>query len=222
MKYFTLSILIAAIFLMSSSRAYGQEKTEEIETEKGVIKTQTPVSIPTAISVGYYANYLTHSGMKLGYTIPVRGIEKIKERTRKNGKVWTKTRIRSLLVSGNIGFYVQDESHTNLFLTAELTRRNSRKDGLFLQHGIGLGYIRTFYHGKTYEVLDDVLEESKASQGGLMPAFFAGFGYDFSLRKKGKAKPIQLILQSGLFAQLPYNSAFIIRNNFEFKVSYLF
>jgi hypothetical protein len=169
------------------------------------------------ISISYFAEYLTHYGLKVGTEYPLWSKEKIK--VRRNSKAIHKN--KSVFITGNIGCYIHKRYHTGLFINSEIGYRKTRNKGLTCEYLLGIGYLHTFLQGDTYRVNDNGSVERVilAGQSNLMTSLAFGLGYNFNYHFH---KPFSLYLKPGFFIQYPYNTAIAIRPTIESGIFYFF
>jgi hypothetical protein len=116
-------------------------------------------------TISYFGNNLLKPGFKFKTAIVLAEKTIIKTKTKKSGKTIDNTKIRQLLLGGNIGFFWHPKSHLGAFNYYEFTYRKIKiKKGKWSKIGIGPGIYRSFYP-ETYEV-DDNRGVDKVLLGG--------------------------------------------------------
>ncbi len=173
--------------------------------------------VPTkGLSISYYNSMLVHPGLRVGYEFPIwqKEIEKSKH----------KTKLRTLIVKSNLGFYSHSRNNTGLFLNSHLGYRFTSNTGLYTEPlHIGLGYLQTFLGGKTYTVdQSGIVSEIKlANNSNLILPYISviGLGYDF--RKQHKT-PLNIFFSFDAFVQRTVNTKTILRLSVPIGITYYF
>jgi len=144
------------------------------------------------IKLAYYGETLTHPGLLLG-------IEYIPH---SSGNY-------QMILGLDLGGYVHRRNNKSLFTRGKWGQRITAKNGLFVDHFLGLGYLHQFVHGgELFEVLPNgaIVEIPDKGQSRFMPSISLGAGYDFS---KKTTKNFSLYLSPELFWKAPFNGYYL-------------
>jgi len=167
-----------------------------------------------AIHLSYYSGALVNPGLRVGIEFPMT--YKRKEYT-KRGK--TKTKEKQVLLSTHFSTFYQYMTSTSLMLSEELILRKTKTRGFKRETIFGIGYMRTFNAGKTYEVNDNGTVELIRGAGQNHLAIIVGTSIGRDLWKK-KKKPIAWHFKPTLVAVAPYNTFANFLLNIEFGLVY--
>jgi hypothetical protein len=194
--------LIASLLLLSMGIARAQSSDEE---------RRLPINI------SYFGINATHPGLKVGVEVPFW--ERLKEKEKRNGNIRLKQ--RDLFVTSNVGFYHHQQNHSALFLNSEIGYRKTRNKRNQVGVLVGVGYMRTFLSGTTYQTSDSGTPEpiKLAGNSYFMPSFSFFLGEDLSERR---GIPITWHLKPTVFFQTPYNHSFNVQAALELGITYQF
>jgi hypothetical protein len=160
----------------------------------------------TPITIGYFGHWGIHPGMKIGTDLNLKSWQKEKEK-----KKITVTKTRSLFVSPELGFYSHNQNHQGLLLNVDIGYRKIKdRFGLYSAFSVGIGYMRQFNAGVTYDVQDDGSFKKKAlpSRGYFLPTLNYEFGQEINQRWGWFGK-----FSAG--AKMPYNTGVVAETYFE-------
>lgn len=146
----------------------------------------------TRLLVGYYGETVTHPGLTVGVERALLQTEKYQ-----------------VILAADAGGYVHVRNNSSLFVRVRSGQRRTFRNGLFLDHFLGLGYLRHFTHGgETYEVLPNgaVVEVNNAGRSMVMPSVALGTGYDFA-RRRGTG--VSVYVRPELFWKAPFNGYYL-------------
>jgi hypothetical protein len=131
------------------------------------------------MNISYYGNFATHPGIKLGFDWNLLLIEKSKEKSRR-----TKIKRKLLFVAPSLAFYTHPKSHTGLLLSTDLGWRRYTTKLFYSEIGLGVGYLRKFNSGETWEIDADGNATSSrgTSRGYFAPSLSLGLGQHFSTK----------------------------------------
>ncbi|PLX05465.1 MAG: hypothetical protein C0594_07245 [Marinilabiliales bacterium] len=168
------------------------------------------------ITISYYGDLYTHPGLKLSteYVLGERVIEK--KRSKGRVKVRHKQYVPKLSLT-----YTHHAAYYNAFLLGgEMNFRKLKpSSGFRVDKILGMGYMRAFNAGKTYEV-DDNMNISKVPLAGHNQ-FFMSFAFGFSkLFVETKQIPLAWHIRQSFTVYMPNNGAFGGILGFEVGVSY--
>lgn len=98
------------------------------------------------ISISYYGHYYLHPGVKIGTQYDWRNWEKSKERKKR-----TITKMKSLFISPQIGFYIHPLNHSGLVFNVDFGYQKLKyPTGWYQAYSIGLASISQINSGTTY------------------------------------------------------------------------
>lgn len=133
----------------------------------------------TPINASYYGNLATHPGIKLGFDWNLLLIQKSKEKKRR-----TKLKQKLLFVTPSLSFYTHPKSHSGLLLSTDLGWRRYTTKLFYSEVGMGVGYLRKFNLGETWEISEDGSATSSrgTSRGYFAPSLSFAIGQHFSTK----------------------------------------
>lgn len=141
-------------------------------------------------------------GFKIGAEMPIRTVQRTKAKA--NGKI----RIVENQLYGTLNMWFSHTKGFNnaLVVNTEFAYRKIRKCGFKTEVGIGIGLMRTFLDGTTYEVDNEgsVSIDKWAGSYFFLPSLSCGIGYNFE--NKHPNIPLTATLKPSLFFQTPFNS----------------
>lgn len=130
---------------------------------------------PQEVSISYFGEMITHPGIKLAASYPVKQWKKFKNQNEGTSQVISK----SFQLSPSFAYYYHRRYHHGLQFVPELFYRRKKKKGTYLDLGIGLGVLRTIIP-EVYAINElGLLEKSKAGYSYFQSGFFVAFGKDF-------------------------------------------
>lgn len=163
-------------------------------------------------TVSYFGEMGLHPGAKVGLNYAYVQKKKIKDKTKRNGKKLNKGVQHQLLLMGNIGGYHHAKYLTNLFVSVESGYRfsvsrkkeNRRRKVFFAESTIGIGYLRYFHYGTTFETKGDGFTKKELGGGNsFMPTSSLGFGMNIPNQKE---LPIYWFVKPTFFMEIPQTS----------------
>lgn len=145
-----------------------------------ILFTTTEISAqikkPTAISVSYFGETITHPGLKIGLDYELKSWDRNKKKSTQ--KIISK----SIILSSNIGFYFHKDYQTGAFALPELSYSRKNQKGNFRSIGLGVGYMRTFIPN-VYEVnTANEIKRTIAGNNYFLSTCFVAFGKDLSVK----------------------------------------
>ena len=144
------------------------------------------------LKIGYYGETITHSGLALGFEyIPI---------SHQNYQ---------MVFGLDLGGYIHRRNNTSAFIRGKWGQRITVKNGFFVDHFLGLGYLHQFVHGGAlFEVLPNgaVVATPDEGQSRFMPSLSLGIGYDFS---KNTNADLSFYLSPELFWKAPFNGYYL-------------
>lgn len=195
--------LIALIFSFAFANA------QEID-----LKNSTPINI------SYFGNFARKQGLKFGIEYPLSFKTKTKKKEKNNGQIKVKIKEKEFFLTGNLGIYNQNKNHLGLFLNSEIAYRKISTKGWKAEFLLGMGYLRTFNSGETFEVINGNVERVfGAGSNRFIPSFSFGFGRDLTRVKK---KPFAWHFRPTVFFETPYNTWFNPTVSIELGITYHF
>ncbi|MGB4958788.1 MAG: hypothetical protein WBO36_04880 [Saprospiraceae bacterium] len=211
MQVLKTSLLLTSLLCFSTAIKAQSYRTDSIANNQ--------IHIPFTIS--YFTNFLVDPGVKIGLERPILTMNKSK--IKKNGTI--KIFQQQFLNTLNLGYFSTKEHNHSLFLNGEFGYRKTRRSGFKTETFIGLGYLRTYLKGETYEVDEtgNVVLVQNAGSNYVMPSVSFGIGYDHS--SKHQNIPFAFSLRPTLFFRFPYNKTvlpqFAIELNFSYRLQAL-
>lgn len=166
------------------------------------------------INISYFGEKYTHYGFKVGLEYPI--ISKVKVSENWRGK--SKFRETQFFTTGNIGLYRHPKNLYGSFINSELgLRRCTRR--FHIETFAGVGYLRTFRDGPTYEITADgkVQQIYLAGDNRFSPTFAIGVGKGF-LKKQDKAMAFHI--RYIRYFEIPYYSKYLKRTAIELGITY--
>lgn len=163
-------------------------------------------------SLSYFGEMGLHPGVKVGLNYAYKQKEKTKYKTKRNGIKLQKGRKHQFLLMGNAGGYHHAKYLTNLFVSVESGYRlnfirkkeNKKQKTFFLESTIGVGYLRYFHYGTTFETTTDGFTKKELGGGNsFMPTSSIGFGASIPNQKE---LPIYWFVKPTFFMELPQTS----------------
>jgi hypothetical protein len=97
------------------------------------------------------------------------------------------------------------------------TLRRTGKCGLYLEHGIILGYLGNYYDFDVYRTNSDgdIVNVGRKWKSSFLFGYSVGIGYDFSKKTK---TDLQLFFKPGIFYCLPNKANFYYVNNYSIEI----
>lgn len=193
-------IVVFTVLLVWVGMAKGQESGERLP-----------------VNISYFGKDGTHAGFKIGTETTIW--ELYREKEKRSGKI--KTKERELFLTANLGFYHHRRNHSGLFTNTEIGFRRITNKRRMRGILFGVGYMRTFLAGTTYEADGNggFAEKRLAGNGYFMPSAAFFFGGDLEERT---GLPMKWHFKPTMFLQLPYNHAFNINGALELGITYQF
>lgn len=160
----------------------------------------------------YFGEMGLHPGVKVGLNYAYLQKKKIKQKTKRNGKVLHKGKQHQLLLMSNVGGYHHAKYLTNLFVSVESGYRfsfwkekeNKKRKNYYLESTIGVGYLRYFHYGTTFETNGDGFTKKELGGGNsFMPTSSFGFGMNIPNQKE---LPIYWFVKPTFFMEIPQTS----------------
>jgi hypothetical protein len=151
--------------------------------------------------ISYFGRIFFHPGISLGLNYRFYN-------SNLNDTLYLKT--HSLFLSKNkFVSYYHKNNHIGLLLSSEFAYELVFRKGLFLELAIGVGYLRTFYDSKVYEVNDNgvVKQIPLAGANYFAPNYALGFGKQYR-NKKSTIK--SWYINVGAFYMYPFNTKLLI------------
>ncbi|WP_143090734.1 hypothetical protein [Thermoflexibacter ruber] len=151
--------------------------------------------------ISYFGRNLTHAGISLG----------VNYRFHKTNKIDTlHLKLHSRFLSKNkFTLYYHKNNHLGLLFSSEMAYQLVFKKGIYLELVVGLGYLRTFYDTKVFEVDNkgQVKHIPLAGANYFAPNYALGFGKYYWNRK---SKITSWYLNLGAYYMYPFNTKFLI------------
>lgn len=163
-------------------------------------------------SLSYFGETGLHPGVKFGFNYAYKQKEKTKYKTKRNGTKLQKGLQHQFLLMGNAGGYHHAKYLTNLFVSVESGYRlniirkkeNKKRKVYFFESTIGIGYLRYFHYGTTFETTADGFTKKELGGGNsFMPTSSIGFGTNIPNQKE---LPIYWFIKPTFFMELPQTS----------------
>lgn len=163
-------------------------------------------------SLSYFGEMGLRPGAKVGVNYVYAQKGKSKHKTKRNGVKLQKGRQHQFLLMGNVGGYHHAKYLTNLFTSVESGYRFSlwrKKEGkkrkaYFVESTIGIGYLRYFHYGTTFETTSDGFTKREFGGGNsFMPTSSFGFGMNIPNQKD---LPIYWFVKPSFFIEIPQTS----------------
>lgn len=151
--------------------------------------------------VSYFGRNITHPGISV--SVNYRFYESNKSDT-------LHLRIHSLFLSKNkFALYYHKNNHLGLLMVSELAYQLIFKKGIYVELAIGVGYLRTFYDVKVFEVDNKghVKRIPIAGANYFSPNYALGLG-KYYWNKKSKITSWYVNL--GAYYMYPFNTKFLI------------
>lgn len=127
------------------------------------------------VSISYFGEMVTHPGIKLAVSYPIKQWMKIKNQ--KEGV--TQEVFKSVQLGPSLAYYYHRRYHHGLQFVPELFYRRKKKNGTYLDLGIGLGVLRTIIP-EVYAINElGLVEKSKSGYTYFQSGLFVAFGKDF-------------------------------------------
>lgn len=127
----------------------------------------------------------------------------------------------TIIGSAHLLFRQYPDVNISAGLTATTTLRRTFKPGIFLEHGLLLGYMGSYYSVDCYKVTDDkkIINMAETWQSSVIGGYTFGGGYDFSSLTKLN---LQLFLRPAFYLRYPNLSNIWIKHNYRliFGISY--
>jgi hypothetical protein len=159
-------------------------------------------------SVGYFGEFITHPGVKLGMSYTIKQKSKNKKSGKENNKGW--------LTGANITFYRHKFNHKALMLTGFIGRQRIGNAGFLTQLNFETGYMASFLDGEAYEWDGSTFQKAKKGSSHLVFGFNGGIGWDFGKRT---SLPATIAIVPHLYIQAPYNTSFLPRTALAIQVT---
>lgn len=168
--------------------------------------------LPTkTLSLSYYGELVKHPGIAIDLSHNI-----IASKLRENKFP------RHLFQGGlNLSYYSHRKSHYAISFTPNANYQFLFNNGMLLRFNAGLGYLRQFNYGKTYEVTNNntVKEVKWAGRNKFITTYSLGFGQNLMLRRN---IPLGWHFDLGMFTEGPSNTGFIPHLFLKVGVDYYF
>lgn len=166
-----------------------------------------------SLTVEYFGEGISHPGLSLGinhYIIPYKD------------KQINFAKVRHLFQTGlSLAFYSHRKSHFAIIFFPHFNYHFLFKNGITLRVNTGLGYLRQFNSGTTYEVSEngevDIIRF--AGRNKFTTHFSLGFGKNLM---KNKNIPLAWNMNFGIFTESPTNTGFLPHLFIKIGVDYFF
>jgi len=133
---------------------------------------------PTSISAAYFAESMTHPGVKLALNYEFASWKQSK--ARRDGK--SKTIESSFSISPSLGFFYHKDYQTGFFAMPEFGYTRKKVNGNFVTFGLGAGYMRTIIPDVYDLNSDGEAVQANAGYNYFLTNYFFAFGKDLSAR----------------------------------------
>jgi len=163
------------------------------------------------ISISFFGEMITHSGIRLGFTTPIS--QKLQETANASSAN------RAWVVGGYLTYYRHSRNHRALMATASLGRQHIGANGFQMEIHAEAGYMLSILDGEAFEWNGTEMVESNKGSSHFVMGFNGGAGWNFA---KKLEVPISFMLHPHLYIQAPYNSLFVPRIALEAKLTYQF
>jgi len=163
-------------------------------------------------SLSYFGEMGLHPGVKVGLNYAYKEKEKTKYKLKRNGTKLQKGRKHQFLLMGNAGGYHHANYLTNLFVSVESGYRfniirkkeNKKRKVYFFESTIGIGYLRYFHYGTTFETTENDFAKKELGGGNsFMPTSSFGFGANIPNQKD---MSIYWFMKPTFFMEIPQTS----------------
>jgi hypothetical protein len=154
----------------------------------------------TGIVLNYWGTMANTPGLKLG-------IE----------KAYLLSSKYSVIGSASLLLNRKPKIYTSAGFSFGSTLRRTGKCGLYLEHGINLGYLGNYYDFDVYRTNSDgdVVNVGRKWNSSFLIGYSVGIGYDFSQKTK---TDLQLFFKPGIFYCLPNKANFYYVNNYSIEI----
>lgn len=150
----------------------------------GTLLAAQAIPEPTSINIGYWGHFATQPGIKMGAEFSVLNWAA--------GEFENKgTKLRSLYVGPQVGFYTRSKNHSNLYIGMESGVRLQKKGKRgFSTYGLGLGYLgRSQILTFTHSLGDGSLVATEREwRSNFLPTLNYAYGLKINPRLSGFAK----------------------------------
>jgi hypothetical protein len=156
------------------------------------------------ISICYWGNVLNTNGIQVGY-------EKYVLQTNKH----------KVICSSSINFQRRNGVYSSAGFSFASALRRTFKCGLFLEHGIKIGYLGSYYDFDFYKLNsdDEIVSIGRKWINSIVFGYMFGFGYDFSKYSKFD---MQLLVKPHLYYRIPNNDNVLYFNNIGLEAGLIF
>jgi hypothetical protein len=123
----------------------------------------------------------------------------------------------SVIGSASLLLNRKPDIYTSAGFSFGSTLRWTGKCGLYLEHGINLGYLGNYYDFDIYRTNSDgdVVNVGRKWNSSFLLGYSAGIGYDFSQKTKTK---LELYFKPGIFYCFPNKTNFFYINNYSIEI----
>lgn len=171
----------------------------------GILLAQSAPQSRNQVSLSYFGEYLTHTGLRLGglhIWLPA-------EDATSHLSHWT--------TAAFVTHYRHRRNHSGTLLTIQGGRLYQGQKGLRLQAGVELGYMLSQLDGEVYAWNGNSIEAAGKASSHLSWGLSGGIGLHL---KPALKLPLSAELLPHLFFQAPYNTLFVPRMALEIRLSY--
>ena len=175
--------------------------------------------------VGYFGEFATHPGLKVGITYPFGHTLKIKEKQKNYGGPFQVFKKRQWTLGSNLLFYHQPNNHNGYLINVDIGRRrikhkafNARKYTLWAWK-LGLGYYRYQLLGNTFRPNENGFTEINGNGNAIMPSFALQWGRNL---KSKYSHPGFIYIKFHSLFEVPYGTGFQMRLALESGVIFPF
>jgi hypothetical protein len=161
------------------------------------------------LKVAYFGESFTHYGLKGGYSINLRSVDK---QTKKGRSV-----SNALAFTPGLAIYRHAHNHVGLIVMPDVSYRRKNEKGRIFEAGISPGLFRSVLEGKVYEVNEagELEKLTLAGRTAFMPTVFIGIGKDLSVKK---GIELSWYTRLNVMKQIPYNASSLTRIAFEIGI----
>ena len=157
------------------------------------------------ISLSYFGETATHSGIRVGITTPIQQ-STFGDENQKN---------RAWVIGGYLTYYKHPRNHKALMLTGSVGRQRISKNGFQTEINMETGYMLSILDGETFEWNgSEIVESSNNSSSHFVFGFNGGLGWNFA---KNTDLPLSFMINPHLYIQTPYNTFLVPRVALETK-----
>lgn len=161
------------------------------------------------VSLSYFGEMVTHSGIRIGLTTPISQQVISKDAGTSVNKAW--------MAGGHLTFYRHPRNHSAVMLTASIGRQRIGASGFQIEVHMEGGYMLSLLDGEAFEWAGSEFAAGSRGSSHLVFGFNGGAGWNFN---KTTDLPLSFMVSPHVYIQAPYNTFLIPRLALEASVSY--